>query len=60
MKNIIFYNKMTKPKKYKSKIKYLTKRDIKRALGLNFDDEGFITLDIDDINVIIEYYLEYA
>ena len=41
---------MKKPKKY------LTKKDVRKALGINCDDEGLWTVDIDDINGLLEFF----
>lgn len=42
------------------KKEYITKKSVKEVLGRGFDDEGLITMDIDDINKLIRYYLEFS
>lgn len=43
-----------------TKKQFISKKEVKNCLGASFDDEGLITLDIDNINEIIEYYLCYS
>lgn len=40
--------------------KYISKEGVKKALGRGFDDDGLLFVDIEEINKLIEYYLEFS
>lgn len=39
-------------------MKRITKKLVKDVIGIDFDEEGLITLSIDEINEIVKKYLE--